>query len=130
MSDTGQFQTQFSRGEGVVNSYPTWSVDGQVIYYSQSSTDVALLYLVGMRYEDRKSLKEFRIPAKQDVAQGPVAQPRFSPDGTLIAYEGWPDGNHDIYSMKSNGTNWQRLTTDPGMDTNPVWRPVPPTGTH
>jgi Tol biopolymer transport system component len=45
----------------------------------------------------------------------------------LFAYESWPDGeNHDIYIMNINGSNQQRLTTDPGMDFGAAWRPIQP----
>ena len=31
----------------------------------------------------------------------------------------------DIYIMDFNGANWLRLTTDPGYDFSPAWRPLP-----
>jgi Tol biopolymer transport system component len=52
---------------------------------------------------------------------------RPSPDGSFLAYESWPDGkNHDIYMMNINGSSPQRLTTDPGDDFGPAWRPFIP----
>jgi Tol biopolymer transport system component len=40
-------------------------------------------------------------------------------------FESWPDGNnHDIYRMAVNGSDIVRLTTDPGTDFSPAWRPI------
>jgi TolB protein len=33
------------------------------------------------------------------------------------------DGNPDLYVMKRNGTDVQRLTTHPGIDSTPTWSP-------
>ena len=125
MSDTGQYQAQFSKNEGVINMYPNWSNDGTVIYYSETSSNSFIPWLAGMRYEDRKTAREFRVPPKPQTDQGPVAQARISPDGFWFTYESWPDGtNHDIFIMKANGTDAKRLTTDPGVDFGPTWRPL------
>ncbi len=130
MSDMGQFQAQFSKSEGVVNMFPAWSADGSIVYYTQTSVDAYVPWLAGLRYEDRNKLREFKIPTKADSSVGPVAQARPSQDGLWLAYESWPDGsNHDIYRMKANGTGALRLTTDPGVDFGPAWRPSATGGT-
>jgi eukaryotic-like serine/threonine-protein kinase len=120
----GLFHTQFTVSGNVNNLGPEWSSDGQVIYYSQTSMDVSVPWLMGQRYEDRKTNKEFRIPSKNAVSPGPVAEVNPSPDNNWLAYLSFPDGkNFDIYVMKTNGTSPLRLTTDPGMDFSPAWRP-------
>ncbi len=126
MTDTGQPQSQFTQSSGNVNNlWPVWSNDGNVIFFSQA-TDKMIPWLVGMRYEDRNTPREFRIPASSQLEPGPVAKVAPSPDGFWLAYEGWPDGtNHDIYIMTINGANQQRLTTDPGIDFGAAWRPSP-----
>jgi Tol biopolymer transport system component len=51
----------------------------------------------------------------------------ISPDGKWIMYESWPDGrNHDIYIVDIDGNNRTRLTTDPGFDFSPAWKPHAP----
>lgn len=125
MSSDGQFHSQFSMSGNVNTFWPAWSRDGQVIYYSQTSIDVSIPWLVGMRYEDRKTAKEFRIPGKDITSPGPVAEVDPSPDNNWLAYLSFPDGsNFDIYIMRTNGSNPVRLTTDPGVDFSPAWRPV------
>lgn len=125
MSDNGQTQNRFSPLGPLNNIWPSWSIDGQVVFYSQSSVEKFNPWLVYRRYEDRDTSNETRIPANPRGETGPFVQVRPSPDGTLLAYESWPDGeNHDIYIMNSNGSNPQRLTTDPDYDFGPTWRPV------
>ena len=70
--------------------------------------------------------REFRIPAGSTTEIGPIAGVNVSPDGFWLAFEGWPAGNnHDLYIMTANGANITRLTSDPGLDFSPAWRPVP-----
>jgi serine/threonine protein kinase len=125
MSEDGSLQSQFSVSGSVNNFTPSWSLDGSMIYFSQSANDAGIPFLVGMRYEDRKTPREFRIPAGSTNNIGPVVGAVISPDGFWLAYESWPNGeNHDIYIMTANGASVTRLTTDPGLDFAPAWRPV------
>jgi Tol biopolymer transport system component len=41
--------------------------------------------------------------------------PGWSPKGDLIAFTSKQDGNFDIYTIKPDGTDLKRITTDPGM---------------
>ena len=43
----------------------------------------------------------------------------WSPDGKQIAYVASLDGNVHIYTMRSDGTDVRRLTTDLGHDKDP-----------
>lgn len=49
--------------------------------------------------------------------------PRWSPDGTRIAFKSSRSGNWDIYVMNADGTNVVRLTDSPANDHDPVWMP-------
>jgi Tol biopolymer transport system component len=52
------------------------------------------------------------------------AQPRWSPDGTRLAFEspgGATDGSHAIFLVNADGTGRRRLTDGP--DQNPTWSP-------
>ncbi|WP_298008653.1 MULTISPECIES: protein kinase domain-containing protein [Anaerolinea] len=125
MSEDGDNQVRFSPPGDVTNFFPIWSWDGQAVLYNQIVGGSKVPRLVGMRYEDRKNPREFRIPASGTVDIGPVGSFTLSPDGFWVVYEGWPDGtNHDIYLMTMNGATNIRLTTDPAFDYSPVWRPV------
>lgn len=127
MNDSGQPQIAFSDSGNVNNLWPAWSQDGSIVFYSQSSPDSVVPILVYKRYEDRDKPAESRIPPKGQPAPGPIAEVSASPDGYWLAYEGWPSGdNHDIFIMNMNGAESRRLTTDPGWDFGPVWRPITP----
>jgi len=56
-------------------------------------------------------------------APGPDRAPRWSPDGTRIAFESHRGGNWDIYTINADGSGLQRLTTDPHFDGSPAWSP-------
>jgi eukaryotic-like serine/threonine-protein kinase len=125
MSESGNQTKVFSMSGNVNNLWPAWSSDGSLVFYSQTTTDSPVPWLVYMRYEDRETSREVRIPSRGQANPGPVAEVNPSPDGYWLAYEGWPSGtNHDIFVMKVNGADVQRLTTDPGWDFGPVWRPM------
>jgi len=47
---------------------------------------------------------------------GTEGRPRFSPDGTTIAFSGQYDGNLDVYRISVHGGEPQRLTWHPGAD--------------
>lgn len=124
MDAEGNSQLQFSPNGEVNNFAPTWTREGEVIFYNQLVGGSKVPGLVGMRYEDRLTYREFKVPANTEVDLGPIGSVSVSPDGFWLAYEGWPDGtNHDIYLMTINGANVTRLTTDPAFEFAPAWRP-------
>ena len=69
-----------------------------------------------------------------DLASGAVRQltsgrnhhdsnPRWSPDGTRIAFKSSRGGNWDAYVMNADGSNVIRLTDHRANDHDPVWMP-------
>ncbi len=55
---------------------------------------------------------------------GRERNPKFSPDGRLIAFTGEYDGNTDVYVMDLNGGNITRVTFHPGADQMVGWHPA------
>lgn len=49
--------------------------------------------------------------------------PRWSPDGTRIAYAANPKGHFDIFLMNEDGSGQSQLTDFPGDETEPAWLP-------
>jgi serine/threonine protein kinase/Tol biopolymer transport system component len=103
--------------------WPEWSHDGSTILFNQRcATKFCLPYLMTISATDRTIKQGTRLNV--DVLT--IENADFSPDGTLIAYEGGDTGdNNDIFYMDSSGANIIRITTDPSLDFNPVWRPIP-----
>ena len=56
--------------------------------------------------------------------EGEEYNPKFSPDGSLIAFSAEYDGNDDVYIMDRYGGNIKRLTYHPGRDVVVGWNPA------
>ncbi|HPF70385.1 MAG TPA: PDZ domain-containing protein [Candidatus Krumholzibacteria bacterium] len=54
---------------------------------------------------------------------GYLSQPKFSPDGSTIAFTGNYDGNEDVYVIPATGGEPVRLTWHPGYDRVIDWEP-------
>jgi tricorn protease len=61
--------------------------------------------------------------ARQLTTGGHETRPKFSPDGTLIAFTGQYDGNVDAYVMPADGGEPKRLTWHPDPDIAVGWTP-------
>jgi Tol biopolymer transport system component len=112
-------------GNSTNDSLPVWTRDGQYIVFNETNFESdAPYWLMSMRYEDRLTKQAVRLP----IEPLPVVDVGFSPDGFWMAFESWPDDtlNHDIFLATVTGANRIRLTTDPGYDFDPAWRPVKP----
>ncbi len=57
------------------------------------------------------------------IHDGEERYPRFSPDGSLIAFTGYYDGNPDVYIMNQYGGDITRVTYHPGFDEVIGWHP-------
>jgi tricorn protease len=57
------------------------------------------------------------------TAKGEESLPRFSPDGSWIAFSGNYDGNTDVYSIPAMGGMPRRVTHDPKADRMLGWYP-------
>jgi TolB protein len=49
--------------------------------------------------------------------------PRWSPDGSKIAFAGIGGGKVDIYVVGADGSGLRQLTSSPGWEQEPVWSP-------
>src|SRR5579863_1654050 len=57
------------------------------------------------------------------VGQGIETDPIFSPDGSLIAFQGEYEGNRDVYVIPAEGGTPKRLTYHPAADDPVGWSP-------
>ncbi|HSL47384.1 MAG TPA: protein kinase [Anaerolineales bacterium] len=119
MADTGQEAIQLARsGQDLWDFLPVWSADGKTVYFNQRRPGPFRPWLMKVNYEDLS-----QSPRRLDFVT-PIEDISISPDGLWLVFEGMaPDGNRDIYFMTVAGSGRTRLTNDPHIDFDPVWRP-------
>jgi tricorn protease len=64
------------------------------------------------------------IASRLTIHDGEERYPKFSPDGSMIAFTGYYDGNPDVYVMNKYGGEITRVTYHPGYDQVIGWHPV------
>jgi TolB protein len=96
-------------GEG---EYPTANSSGQLVFKGWGNTAFGLR-LATTEVEDIKTITN----VQEDTA------PALSPDGQKVAFMSNREENWDIYVANIDGSNLQRLTTDPARDGLPAWSP-------
>ena len=85
---------------------PAWSPDGRRLAVDIGSS------LFTLRTDGTEARR---------IARG--SNPAWSPDGRWIAFDSERTGNLDVYIVASDGSHQRRLTTHPGRDADPSWRP-------
>jgi uncharacterized protein YjdB len=87
-------------------------VQGEILVSSNRSGRFELYAL------ERTNLAALR---KVGTETASVEEPAVSPDGSRIAFVSARDGNPELYTMNADGSEWRRITTDPGADGRPVF---------
>ncbi len=92
---------------------PQVSPDGRWLAYTAltSQEDLAI---------DRSDGSEPRLLTQDGFRD---RAPRWSPDGSRIAFQSDRSGNTEIWSLRPDGSDPERLTTTDGNATLPVWSP-------
>ena len=88
--------------------------DPNEITYVALGRDYSRIYLKNLSTGRTESLGEF---------DGQVLAPRFSNDGSMMAFSIIRGGNTDVYVMDLASRQVRRLTNDPGIDTSPSFSP-------
>jgi tricorn protease len=84
-----------------------------------SARQIAFAYANNIWTVDRAGGNARRITSFQGTTQNP----KFSPDGSLIAFSAEYGGNTDVYVVPSEGGQPRRLTWHPGGDVVQGWTP-------
>ena len=64
------------------------------------------------------------VAVRLTIHDGEERFPKFSSDGSLIAFTGEYDGNADVYVMNTDGGDIRRVTYHPGYDEVVGWHPL------
>lgn len=119
MNVDGSDQKAFTHSGDKINSYPSWSLDKNVMLFTQVERAGAIPYLVAVS-RNENAYNEYRL----NIGSIPAREAKYSPDGLWLVFESWPDGsNHDIYYMSASGAGRTRLTDFPSIEFDPAWRP-------
>jgi len=103
-----------TQGDEVIMS-PRFSMHNpDEVTYVALGKDYSRIYLYNLATGRRESMGEF---------EGQVLAPRFSNDGSKMAFSIIRNGNTDIYVMNLRTRQLSRLTSDPGIDTSPSFSP-------
>ncbi len=108
---------------------PNWSPDGAKIVYAGHHPGMfdSEIYTMNRDGSDKRRLTfsggDFII----------AVEPAWSPDGQRIAFNWHPPGTcsstqgcgYEIFAMKADGTDLQRVTNDRARDADPDWQPIP-----
>jgi serine/threonine protein kinase/Tol biopolymer transport system component len=122
ITDAGQGEQQIARGgQQYWDLSPVWSADGQLIYYTErNAVGPVLPWIMSIAYERRNTEESTRM----SLGPLPAEHPQVSADGLWIIFEGKsPEENRDIFIATMTGEMRSRITTDPGIDFDPAWRP-------
>ncbi len=120
MNADGSDQQVFSRSADAINTYPSWSLDGNLMMFNQIDQPGGIPGVVVASYADG-IYSEYRY----EMGPVPVKEPRYSPDGLWLVFESWPKGRyHDIFIMTASGAGRAQLTDDIYNDFDAAWRPV------
>src|SRR6185437_2423136 len=84
-----------------------------------SKTQIAFAYANNIWTVDRSGGTARRVTS----FQGTTENPKFSPDGRLLAFSAEYDGNVDVYVVPAQGGEPKRLTWHPGADVVEGWTP-------
>jgi TolB protein len=115
ISDQDGYNPEYLTDGNEVIMSPRFSVhDPNEITYVALGRDYSRIYLFNLQTRRRESLGEF---------DGQVLAPRFSNDGSKLAFSIIRGGNTDVYVMDLASRQLRRLTSDPGIDTSPSFSP-------
>ena len=93
-------------------------IDARMLRFPDvSDTRIAFVYAGDIWIVDKAG----GVASRLSTPAGEESFPRFSPDGSRIAFSGNYDGNVDIYVVPSNGGSTERLTYHPMPDRMLEW---------
>jgi len=109
-------RTELRREAGARSSGPTWQPTSTVVMFASDIGTDSGLFTVKV---DGSSLFEVH-----GLDSGRLSSPRWSPDGTKVAYLFTPTGgSSDLYLMNQDGSNARNITMSVASETDVAWSP-------
>lgn len=98
-----------------LNSAAAFSPDGRFLAFAakRGARDDINIY----------DLKRKRVVKRIEVPLNSVTTPSWSPDGERLVFTGYDGGFSDLFTIRRDGTEFERLTDDKYADLHPVWSP-------
>ncbi|MCZ7650378.1 MAG: protein kinase [Thermoanaerobaculia bacterium] len=98
---------------------PSWSPDGsEIVFGTEGESDP---------HAREKTSELWIVPVAggepRRVYAGDAVQPAWSPHGHRIAFWTQHEGIRDVWTIRADGGDLQRVTDLPSVDWNPVWSP-------
>ena len=104
---------------GLRARYPDISPDGRSIAYVRNDSGTQTLWIANL--DDIERTQELLVGSERFEQ---VYTPRFSPDGTKVAYSSWRKGGYrDIQVIDLATREITHVTHDRALDTGPAWSP-------
>jgi hypothetical protein len=117
--DTNSVWKRHRVTKGLRARYPDISPDGRFIAYVRNASSTQTLWWAEL--DDIEGTQELLVDSKRFEQ---VYTPRFSPDGTRVAYSAWRDGGYrDIHIIDLATREITEVTHDRALDSGPAWSP-------
>ncbi len=98
-----------------IYSSSSWSPDGRYLAFAAKRNGKDDLVIVDPRRN--KEIKRIVVPISG------ITTPAWSPDGQRLVFSGLDGGLSDLYTVRADGSDLQKLTTDRFADLHPAWSP-------
>ncbi len=95
---------------------PSINRDGSLMTFLSGRSGAAMIYTMNPLGTEQ-AIKRISFVGHYN------ATPRFSPDGSEIAFSSWLDNRFDIFRIGSDGNHLSRLTKDFGSNEDPTFSP-------
>jgi TolB protein len=98
-----------------IEEQPAWASNGTIFFVKSPSAGAQIFAM------NANGANQHAIENDPHIDERPVP----SPDGSMVAWVSYRDGNAEIYVANADGTNATRVTNNAAKDLAPRWRPCP-----